>query len=63
MHSPKRVGLVLHPRRDSTEAVQAILDWTRRHDATLVGLPGEVDAALEREAGDPRGRRCLRRGG
>ena len=43
MHSPKRVGLVLHPRRDSTEAVQAILDWTRRHDATLVGLPGEVD--------------------
>jgi NAD+ kinase len=43
MHSPKRVGLVLHPRRDSNEAVQAILDWTRRHDATLVGLPGEVD--------------------
>ncbi|HVE28832.1 MAG TPA: NAD(+)/NADH kinase [Mycobacteriales bacterium] len=43
MHSPKRVGLVLHPRRDSSEAVQAILDWTRRHDATLVGLPGEVD--------------------
>jgi NAD+ kinase len=43
MHSPKRVGLVLHPRRDSTEAVQAILDWTDRHDATAVGLPGEVD--------------------
>jgi NAD+ kinase len=43
MHSPKRVGLVLHPRRDSTEAVQAILDWTARHDATAVGLPGEVD--------------------
>ena len=43
MHSPKRVGLVLHPRRDSSEAVQAILDWTRRHDATLVGLTGEVD--------------------
>ena len=43
MHSPKRVGLVLHPRRDSREAVQAVLDWTGRHDATVVGLPGEVD--------------------
>jgi NAD+ kinase len=43
MHSPKRVGLVLHPRRDSTEAVQAIMDWTGRHGATVVGLPGEVD--------------------
>ena len=43
MHSPKRVGLVLHPRRDSSEAVQAIMDWTGRHDATLVGLAGEVD--------------------
>jgi NAD+ kinase len=43
MHSPKRVGLVLHPRRDSKEAVQAILDWTGRHDGTVVGLAGEVD--------------------
>jgi NAD+ kinase len=43
MHSPKRVGLVLHPRRDSEEAVKAVLDWTGRHDATVVGLPGEVD--------------------
>jgi NAD+ kinase len=43
MHSPKRVGLVLHPRRDSNEAVQTILDWTGRRDATVVGLPGEVD--------------------
>jgi NAD+ kinase len=43
MHSPKRVGLVLHPRRDSREAVQAVLDWTARRDATVVGLPGEVD--------------------
>ena len=42
MHSPKRVGLVLHPRRDSSEAVDAVLDWTRRHEATVVGLPGEV---------------------
>lgn len=43
MHSPKRVGLVLHPRRDSSEAVTAVLDWTERHGDTLVGLPGEVD--------------------
>ena len=43
MHSPKRVGLVLHPRRDSDEAVQAVLDWTRKNDATVVGVPGEVD--------------------
>jgi NAD+ kinase len=43
MHSPKRIGLVLHPRRDSREAVQAIMDWAYRHDASLVGLPGEVD--------------------
>lgn len=43
MHSPGRVGLVLHPRRDSGEAVQAILDWTDKHGAAVVGLPGEVD--------------------
>jgi NAD+ kinase len=43
MHSSKRIGLVLHPRRDSREAVQAIMDWAYRHDASLVGLPGEVD--------------------
>jgi NAD+ kinase len=43
MHSPKRVGLVLHPRRDSGEAVAAVLDWTARHGATVVGVPGEVD--------------------
>jgi NAD+ kinase len=43
MHSPKRVGLVLHPRRDSVEAVKAITDWTERHGATVVGLSGEVD--------------------
>jgi NAD+ kinase len=35
--------MVLHPRRDSGEAVAAILDWTARHGAAVVGLPGEVD--------------------
>ncbi|HEV7655022.1 MAG TPA: NAD(+)/NADH kinase [Mycobacteriales bacterium] len=43
MHSPKRVGLVLHPRRDSEPAVKAIEDWARRNNHTLVGVPGEVD--------------------
>lgn len=35
--------MVLHPRRDPSEAVAAILDWTRRRGADVVGLPGEVD--------------------
>ena len=35
--------MVLHPRRDPTEAVGAILDWAARHDAEVVGLPDEVD--------------------
>src|SRR5215207_10999482 len=51
MHSPKRVGLVLHPRRDSREAVAAVLAWTDRHGATVVGLPdeiGRVDGVLEK---------------
>lgn len=43
MHGPKRVGVVLHPRRDPGEAVGAILDWAARHDAEVVGLPDEVD--------------------
>ncbi len=43
MHSPKRVGLVLHPRRDSSEAITALLGWTDKHGAAVVGLPGEVD--------------------
>lgn len=43
VHSPKLVGLVLHPRRDSGEAVAAIREWTTRHGARVVGLPGEVD--------------------
>ena len=43
MHAPKRVGLVLHPRRDSGEAVAAVIDWTERHGGRVVGVPGEVD--------------------
>jgi len=43
VHGLKRVGVVLHPRRDPGQAVGAILDWAARHDAEVVGLPGEVD--------------------
>ena len=50
MDAPKRVGLVLHPRRDSGEAVAAVLEWTDRLGATVVGLPdevGRIDGVIE----------------
>jgi NAD+ kinase len=37
------VGLVLHPERDSAEAVAAILDWTARRKIEVLGLAAEVD--------------------
>ncbi|HTJ32929.1 MAG TPA: NAD(+)/NADH kinase [Dactylosporangium sp.] len=37
------VGLVLHPRRDSKAAIDAIIDWARTREATVLGLPDEVD--------------------
>jgi len=43
VHALKRVGLVLHPRRDPDGAIPALLGWADRHDAEVVGLPGEVD--------------------
>lgn len=39
MHS---VGLVLHPRRDSAEAVEAILGWAAREGKTVYGIADEV---------------------
>ena len=39
MHS---VGVVLHPQRDSAEAVDAILDWARRRGATVYGIGPEI---------------------
>jgi NAD+ kinase len=36
------VGVVLHPQRDSAEAVQAILDWATRHGATVYGIGDEI---------------------
>jgi NAD+ kinase len=48
VHALKRVGLVLHPRRDPDGAIPALLGWADRHDAEVVGLPGEVDRIGER---------------
>ena len=36
------VGVVLHPQRDSAEAVQEILDWAGRHGATVYGIGDEI---------------------
>jgi NAD+ kinase len=37
------VGLVLHPRRDSAVAINAILSWARERNVTVLGLHDEVD--------------------
>lgn len=39
MHS---VGIVLHPQRDSADAVQAVLGWASRKDATVYGISNEI---------------------
>ncbi|MGD0560582.1 MAG: NAD(+)/NADH kinase [Streptosporangiaceae bacterium] len=39
MHS---VGMVLHPKRDSAEAVEEILRWARRSGKTVYGIDDEV---------------------
>src|SRR4051794_13313838 len=36
------VGLVLHPVRDSVAAIDTIVDWAHRREATVLGLPDEV---------------------
>ena len=36
------VGLVLHPRRDSSPAIEAIIDWATTRHVTVLGLPDEV---------------------
>ncbi len=36
------VGLVLHPQRDSSEAVAAVLGWAARNDVTVLGLAAEI---------------------
>jgi len=39
MHS---VGMVLHPQRDSAEAVAAVLGWADRNGATVYGIGNEI---------------------
>jgi NAD+ kinase len=39
MHS---VGMVLHPQRDSAEAVNAVLGWAARKGATVFGIEDEI---------------------
>jgi NAD+ kinase len=39
MHS---VGLVLHPQRDSAEAVSAILDWAQKRSIEVLGIVSEL---------------------
>jgi NAD+ kinase len=36
------IGLVLHPERDSAEAVTAVLDWAARKGAQVLGIEGEI---------------------
>jgi NAD+ kinase len=39
MHS---VGMVLHPQRDSAEAVTAVLDWAKQRSIEVLGLDSEI---------------------
>jgi NAD+ kinase len=36
------VGLVLHPQRDSSSAIEAIIGWATARGVTVLGLPEEV---------------------
>jgi NAD+ kinase len=36
------VGMVLHPLRDSTEAVEAVLGWAQRKGAQVLGIETEI---------------------
>ena len=36
------VGMVLHPRRDSAEAVAAVLDWATRRSIQVIGIDTEI---------------------
>jgi NAD+ kinase len=55
------VGLVLHPRRDSAEAIAAVLDWAARRDIRVLGIDSEVarlNCAAEAVPAADLGRRC-----
>jgi NAD+ kinase len=36
------IGLVLHPQRDSAEAVEAVLGWAARNGAEILGIGDEI---------------------
>jgi len=36
------IGLVLHPQRDSAEAVEAVLGWGARNEAEILGIGDEI---------------------
>jgi NAD kinase len=38
----RSVGLVLHPARDSAEAVEAVLGWASRKEITVFGIADEI---------------------
>jgi NAD+ kinase len=39
----RAVGVVLHPRRDATRAVGAVLDWAAQRGVEVAGIAGEVE--------------------
>jgi NAD+ kinase len=39
----RAVGVVLHPRRDSAQAMAAITDWSAAHGIRVLGLADELD--------------------
>src|SRR5690242_18443994 len=39
----KVVGLVLHPRRDCGAAIDAIVEWAKSRDVTVLGLQDEIN--------------------
>jgi NAD+ kinase len=55
------VGLVLHPQRDSADAVGAILNWAARREIRVLGIDSEVvrlNCAAEAVPAADLGRRC-----
>jgi NAD+ kinase len=58
MHS---VGLVLHPQRDSAEAVEAVLGWAARKEIVVFGIDDEIrrlNCAAISVSAEELGRRC-----
>ena len=55
------IGLVLHPQRDSAEAVGAVLGWAAGNGAEVLGMGDEIrrlDCAATAVSASELGRRC-----